>query len=99
MPLKPLLVIVGWELLTAHGAHLPVALNVFLKLALIVVRWKHQIAEWAFLVHNEASGGGREKEKRKNFICYYSINMYKQGPAATDVESLTVKLSLSRLCI
>lgn len=55
MPLKPLLIVVGRELLTAHGAHLPVTLNVLLKLALVIVRWEHHIAERAFLVHIKTS--------------------------------------------
>jgi len=65
VPLKPLLVIVGRELLTAHGAHLPVALHVLLKLALVVVGWKHHVAERALLVHVKASQGGGGKENRK----------------------------------
>lgn len=62
MPLKALLVVVRRELLAAHGAHLPVTFHMLLKLALIVVRWKHHIAKRAFLVHIKASRGGGDKE-------------------------------------
>lgn len=72
VPLKALLVVVRWELLTAHGTNLPVALNVLLKLALVVVWGKHHIAERAFLLHIETSQGGREKKKREQLI--YSVN-------------------------
>lgn len=68
MPLKPLLIIVRRELLTAHGAHLPVALHVLLKLALVIVRRKHHIAERALLVHIEASQGGGERERKKETV-------------------------------
>lgn len=74
MPLKALLVVVGWELLAAHGTHLPVALNVLLKLALVVVRGKHHVTERAFLAHIKTSRGGGEKEKREQFISTYSVN-------------------------
>lgn len=74
VPLKALLVVVGRELLAAHGTHLPVALNVLLKLALVVVRGKHHVTERAFLVHIKTSRGGREKEKREQFISTYSVN-------------------------
>lgn len=64
VPLEALLAVVRRELLTAHGAHLPVALHVLLKLALIVVGWKHHIAKRAFLVHVKASSGGGEGETK-----------------------------------
>lgn len=41
MSFKPLLVIVGRELLAAHGAHLPVAFNVLFKFALVIVGREH----------------------------------------------------------
>jgi len=65
VPLEALLVVVRWELLAAHGAHLPVALHVLLKLALVVVGWKHQIAKRAFLAHIKASSGGRGEERKR----------------------------------
>lgn len=74
MPLKALLVVVGWKLLTAHGTNLPVALNVLFKLALVVVWGKHHIAERAFLVHIKTSWGGGEKAKREQLISIYSVN-------------------------
>lgn len=74
VPLKALLVVVGWELLAAHGTNLPVALNVLLKLALVVVWGKHHIAERAFLLHIETSRGGGEKEKREQFIYSFNAN-------------------------
>lgn len=54
VPLEALLVVVGRELLAAHGAHLPVALHVLLELALVVVGGEHQLAEGALLVNVEA---------------------------------------------
>lgn len=54
MPLKPLLVIVRRELLAAHRTHLPVALNMFFKLALIIVGREHQFTEGTLLVNIEA---------------------------------------------
>lgn len=74
VPLKALLVIVRRELLAAHGTNLPVALNVLLKLALVVVWGKHHIAQRAFLVHIKTSQGGGEKAKREQFISSYSVN-------------------------
>lgn len=74
VPLKALLVVVRRELLTAHGTNLPVALNVLLKLALVVVWGKHHITERAFLVHIKTSGEGGEKAKREQFISIYSVN-------------------------
>lgn len=65
VPLKALLVVVRRELLTAHGAHLPVTFHVLLKLALIIVRGKHHITKGAFLVHIKASRRGGEKGKKK----------------------------------
>ncbi|PWA33500.1 hypothetical protein CCH79_00007619 [Gambusia affinis] len=57
--LKHLLVAVQGELLAAHGADLPVALHVFLKLALVVVGREDDLAErTAFHVHAVGGGGG-----------------------------------------
>lgn len=62
--LEHLLVAVQGELLAAHGADLPVALHVFLELALVVVGWEDNLAErTAFHIH--AVGGGGEGEENK----------------------------------
>lgn len=49
MSFKALLVIVRRELFAAHGAHLPVTLNMFFKLALIIVRRKHHFTKGTLL--------------------------------------------------
>lgn len=54
VPLKPLLVIVRWELLAAHRAHLPVTFHVFFKFALIIVGREHQFTEGTLLVDIKA---------------------------------------------
>lgn len=54
--LKHLLVAVQRELLAAHGADLPVALHVLLKLALVVVGREDDLAQWTPL-HVHAAGG------------------------------------------
>lgn len=74
VPLEALLVVVGRELLAAHGTNLPVALNVLLKLALVVVWGKHHITERAFLLHIKTSRGGEEEEKTEQVISIYSVN-------------------------
>lgn len=74
VPLEALLVVVGRELLAAHGTNLPVALNVLLKLALVVVWGKHHITERAFLLHIKTSRGGKEEEKTEQVISIYSVN-------------------------
>lgn len=68
VPLEALLVVVGRELLAAHGTHLPVTLHVLLKLALVVVGRKHDVAERALLVHVKAARGGGQKGKRKRLF-------------------------------
>lgn len=61
--LKHLLVAVERELLAAHGADFPVALHVLLELALVVVGWEDNLAQWtSFHVH--AAYGGEEKSCR-----------------------------------
>lgn len=60
--LEHLLVAVQGELLAAHGADFPVALHVLLKLALVIVGWEDDLAQWTPLhVHaadTERGGGG-----------------------------------------
>lgn len=60
--LKNLLVAVERKLLAAHGANLPVALDVLLELALVVVGREDDLAQRTPLhVHAaDAGGGGRE---------------------------------------
>lgn len=54
MSFKALLVIVRRELFIAHWTHLPVTLNMFFKLGLIIVRRKHHFTERALLDVHEA---------------------------------------------
>lgn len=63
---KHLLVAVQRELLAAHGANFPVALHVFLKLALVVVGWEDDLTEWTpFHVHAAYGKMGAEGEGRE----------------------------------
>ena len=54
VPLEALLVVVGRELLAAHGTHLPVTLHVLLELALVIVGREHQLTEGTLLVNIKA---------------------------------------------
>lgn len=50
--LENLLITIQRELLAAHGADFPVALNVLLKLALVIVGWEDHLTQWtSFHVH------------------------------------------------
>lgn len=50
--LKHLLIAVQRELLAAHGADFPVAFNMLLELALVIVGWEDDLTQWtSFHVH------------------------------------------------
>jgi len=57
--LEDLLLTVQRKLFAAHGAHLPVALHMLLKLALVVVGWEDDLTEGTALHVHTTFGAGR----------------------------------------
>lgn len=62
--LEHLLVAVQRKLLAAHGADFPVALHVLFELALVVVGWEDDLAQWTSLHVHASTREGEEKKGR-----------------------------------